>query len=162
MGGVLLISCKTKDEAALKDKVATTNDDKSSTNSLNFKILVFPKKYVPAMSISPGIELQVEFEGSAETVHYYTSKGSLNTWDRNTGNVKSFGGKVTVPYGIHAYWSPLTDKNSEKDVEKSTVKIEVYNKEEKLIGEREVSIIRLQDGFFSVTPADGIIFKEQK
>lgn len=156
MGLILLTSGKTKEQALTENKTATVINE-AFTDSPSFEVLANPAKYTPAMSSTPGIKLQVVFEGEAETVQYYATKGKLITWETNTWGIKSHGSRVSLPYGTYAYWSPLVENDVVEEVKEATVKVQVYNKSKKLIGEKEVNIERSQDGFYCVVPSENII-----
>lgn len=98
-------------------------------NGNDLALVVFPERYTPAMSSTPGIKIEVQYNGTADQVKYSVNRGNLLTWDSTSGNISERGKMVELPLTIPVYWSPIEGysvKYQEND--EIPVKISILNK----------------------------------
>ena len=129
---------------------------KEFLHQLDFRMLVFPPTYTPAMSSTPGIRLLAECTEKGSTVNYSAQNGVLFT-ENDTGLSKGVR-SLKVPYGSTVYWSPL-DRNGQAATESNTViKVAVRDETGKEIHTKEVLIVYKGSGFYQVAESLGIVF----
>ncbi|MDF2889982.1 MAG: hypothetical protein K0R80_349 [Clostridia bacterium] len=132
--------------------------------SLVFKVGTFPKKYSLAMSSAPGIQLTTFYYGDADIdkVHYSTDGGILFTWDTSSGRISNGKQEIEIPYGLEAYWSPLSANTKELSKGDHIVTIALYDKNGNSLGKKQI-VITSDDNFsYAVKPSLGIIIGMNK
>ncbi|HYE11708.1 MAG TPA: DUF4825 domain-containing protein [Patescibacteria group bacterium] len=132
--------------------------------TLVFKVGTFPKKYSLAMSSTPGIQLTTFYYGDADIdkVHYSTEGGILFTWDTSSGRISDGKQELELPYGLEAYWSPLSANTKELSKGEHIVMIALFDKNGKNLGKKQI-VIASEDNFsYSVKPSLGIIIGMNK
>jgi bla regulator protein BlaR1 len=129
---------------------------KAFLNQLDFKIFVFPQKYSPAMSSTPGIRILAERMGRGATVSYSAQNGVLFTGD-DTGLTKGVR-SVRVPYGSIVYWSPIGPDGQAATERSTVVHVAILDEKGKKLNTKEVLIVYQGAGFYQVAESLGIVF----
>jgi len=153
IAAIIILGAVCLTSAAEKKSATSQSINEYNADKLTFKLYVFPEKYTPAMSSTPGIRIAPEYEGPIQKVRYTTENGSMLTWDATSGKVTEGGKTVELPYGIPAYWSPISAHglNSGDNV----VTVSLLGENGKIIAEKKLTIIC--DGFYTVKPSYGIV-----
>jgi len=89
-------------------------------------VYVYPEKYSPAMSGTPGIKMNAFFTGEADKAIYRTLYGQFFIWDSTTGKATSCGKSIESLYNTPVYWIPSPGE-SYKGVKNFSVSVEVLN-----------------------------------
>jgi len=164
VSGILITSGLTKRQPTMdQDKSsAPSNGYNESTilNSFSFKLHVYPEKYAPTMSSTPGIRILPQFNGVvAEKVKYSTTYGNLLTWDITSGKISEHGQSVEFPLATPVYWSPLVS-GTVKDPNEISVKVTILNKNIEL-AEKQVYIKHDASTFFyTVVPSNDVVIED--
>ncbi len=128
-----------------------------------FRLYVFPGKYTPAMSSTPGIRIHAAYIGTAGKVRYTAQQGKMFTWDAATGKISDGAPEIEVPYGLQAYWSPLANHSGQVVKDKETaITVALLDEKDKVITEKQVRILYDGSLFFSVQPSSGITVGTEK
>ncbi len=129
---------------------------KDFLNKLDFRLYVFPQRYTPAMSSTPGIRILAERMGEGHTVSYSAQHGVLFT-ENDTGLDKGVR-SLSVPYGTTVYWSPIA-KDGQATTERNTVvHVAILDEMGKELNTKEVLIVHQGAGFYQVAESLGIVF----
>ncbi len=128
---------------------------KTFLNKLDFKIYVFPRKYTPAMSSTPGIRILAECMGEGHTVSYSAQNGSLFTGD-HTGLTKD-ARNLRVPYGSAVYWSPI-GPDGQATERNTVVHVAILDEKGKELDAKEVLITYQGAGVYQVAESFDIVF----
>lgn len=126
---------------------------------LTFRLLVFPGKYTPLMSSTPGIRISAEYHGSSSVgkVRYSTENGGLFTWDVPTGKMTKGVSTIELPYDGTVYWSPFDQNRLMGKDDVITVNVTLLDEKGKQVAEKQVVIIYDGTLFYSVKSSSGIV-----
>lgn len=121
-----------------------------------FRVLVYPEKYTPSMSSTPGIRLQTDYGSSVAKVRYATERGLMLTWDYPGGKISQGVSSVEVPYDLPVYWSPIEFRSKYQAEDNVIIRITLLSENGEQIAEKQLNII--EDGsFYTVKPDDNIV-----
>lgn len=129
---------------------------KAFLEELDFKIYVFPQKYTPAMSSTPGIRILAEHMGRGATVSYLAQNGVLfNGGD--TGLTKD-ARSLIAPYGSAVFWSPIGPDGQAATERNTVVQVTILDEKGKELNTKEVLIVYQGAGVYQVAESIGIVF----
>lgn len=140
----------------VKEYSKDMNSFKDFLKAFGFRLLVFPEKYTPAMSSTPGIRITPEYRGSLEKVKYTTDYGTLLKWDASTGNITNGGKTLEMPPDIPAYWSAIEEQGAAAVDKDTIVTVELLDENGRIIGIKKLVII-FDGSFYTVKPSLGIV-----
>lgn len=129
---------------------------KDFLNKLDFRLYVFPQRYTPAMSSTPGIRLLAERMGKGATVSYSAQHGVLFT-ENDTGLDKGVR-SLSVPYGTTVYWSPIAEDGQAATERNTVVHVAILDEKGKELNTKEVLIVYQGAGYYQVAESLGIVF----
>jgi beta-lactamase regulating signal transducer with metallopeptidase domain len=113
------------------------------TDSVKFFVTTSPGKYTPAMSSTPGIRLDIAYDGPTAQILYEAETGGFITWQNSI--IKDLGNSVTRPTGAFAlYWRPNHD--SPKD---DVITFTILNEAGEKIAGSTFAITKGDGGFFT-------------
>lgn len=118
---------------------------------ISFEILVYPKEYSPAMSIVPGMRIDVSLNAvyyEFDKVEYSTQNKSLRTM--NDGKLSEFDNIKRVDHGP-VYWLP-----HDMDINEDTITISILDKEGNIIIEKTILVVK-ENNWYMVKPSYDII-----
>lgn len=130
--------------------------------SLDYRISVFPEKYTPLMSSTPGIRILAEYPGSAGTVRYSAEKGAFFTWDTTTGRISKAVKTLELSYGNPAYWSPLNEEEQRREVGDSRVTVSILDPKGNILDEKQLTIHCDGSMFYTVIPSFNVVIEGPK
>jgi hypothetical protein len=108
-----------------------------------FFVTASPGKYTPAMSSTPGIRLDITYDGPMAQILYEAESGGFITWQNSI--IKDLGNSVTRLTDASAlYWRPNYD--SPKD---DVITFTILNEAGGKIAVRAFAITKGDDGFFT-------------
>lgn len=129
-------------------------------NNINFKLFVFPNKYTPSMSSTPGIRISAEYHNPVGNVRYSVKHGVLLTWSNRTAEVLKGIKTIEVPYGSPVYWSPINENGQINEGQSDLVTVTIFDPKGDKIDEKQLTIL-YSSGFYIVEPSPGIVIGVQ-
>lgn len=129
---------------------------KDFLNKLDFRLYVFPQRYTPTMSSTPGIRILAERMGEGHTVSYSAQNGVLFT-EGDTGFTKGVR-SLRVPYGTTVYWSPIGQDGQAATERNTAVYVAILDEKGKELNTKEVLITHKGAGFYEVADSLGLVF----
>ena len=121
-----------------------------------FRVLVYPEKYTPSMSSTPGIRLQADYDSSVAKVRYAADRGLMLTRDYPGGKISQGVSSVEVPYDLPVYWSPIELRSQYPADDNIIITITLLSENGEQIAEKHINII--EDGsFYTVKPDDNTV-----
>lgn len=126
------------------------------TPNAAFRVLVYPDKYTPSMSSTPGIRLQADYGSSVAKVRYAAERGLMLTWDYSGGKISQGVSSVEVPYDLPVYWSPIEFRSKYQVDDNIIITITLLAENGEQIAEKQLNIIE-DDSFYTVKPDDNIV-----
>ena len=126
------------------------------TQTAAFRLLVYPEKYTPSMSSTPGIRLQADYDSSVAKVRYAAERGLMLTWDEPKGKISQGVSSVEVPYEMPVYWSPIELRSKYQVDDNIIVTITLLGNNGEQIAEKQISIVE-DDSYYTVKPDDNIV-----
>lgn len=113
------------------------------TDSVNFFVTTSPSKYSLAMSFTPGLRLDITYDGPTAQILYEAETGGFITWQNPV--IKDLGNSVTRPADAPAlYWRPNSDTPLD-----DVITLTVLNEAGDKIAGSAFSITKGDDGFFT-------------
>ncbi|MDX9871283.1 MAG: hypothetical protein RBT41_02545 [Clostridia bacterium] len=121
-----------------------------------FKVLIHPEKYSPAMSSTPGLRLQADYEGPANKVRYTAEKGCLFTWNIPSGKISERETTLEVSLDQPVYWGPsYLEEKQDFAQEGGGVTVTLLAENGDKIAEQKLTVV-FEDNAYFVEPADNI------
>ena len=113
------------------------------TDSVKFFVTTSPGKYTPAMSSTPGLQLDITYDGPTAQILYEAETGGFITWQNSV--IEDLGNSVTRPADASAlYWRPNSD-TPQDDV----ITLTILNEAGEKIAGSAFAITKGDDGFFT-------------
>jgi hypothetical protein len=110
---------------------------------VSFFVTTSPGKYTPAMSSTPGLRLDITYDGPTAQIKYEAETGGFITWQNSV--IKDLKNGVTRPADAPAlYWRP--NSNSPLD---DIITLTVLNEAGDKIAGSAFAITKGDDGFFT-------------
>ena len=114
------------------------------TDSVKFFVTTSPGKYTPAMSSTPGLRLDIAYEGPVAQILYEAETGGFITWENSI--IEDLGNSVTRPADAPAlYWRPDLDIPQD-----DVITLTILNEAGEKIAGSIFAITKGDDGFFTV------------
>lgn len=137
-----------------KDYARNESSLQTLINSFDLSFAVYPEKYTPAMSSTPGIRILPQYGRAFDRVSFTTPYGSLLTWGKTTGQISQYGKKASLDPNVPVYWSALGESGLEQAKEIPII-AQIYYRDQ-IIAEKQINI--RHEGMYSpVMTADIVI-----
>jgi hypothetical protein len=142
-------------EHDLREYSKDVNTLETLLKKLAFKLYVYPEKYTPAMSSTPGIQIAAQYRGTAAKARYEAESGSLFTWGASTGDITKGLPEIELPLGTPVCWSPLDPAGQASMDNKSVVTATLLDEKGQRVDEKRLTIV--YEGFYTVEPSIDIV-----
>lgn len=119
-----------------------------NTDSVKFFVTASPGRYTPAMSSTPGIRLDVTYDGPTAQILYKAETGGFITWQNSI--IEDLGNSVTRRADAPAlYWRPNLDTPQD-----DRITLTVLNEAGEKIAGSSFAIAKGDDGFFTAAAVE--------
>lgn len=149
LSGAVLLTSEVKKVDSIPNS-ALNSEPYNVEEASKFKIVLNPQKYSLIMSNTPGICVLPQYEDKTVKVRYSTEKGIFLDWDQNTWKINEHGRNIEMPCSTPIYWSADNEAFNKDD--KVIIKIELLDKNNKLIAENQAEI--QYDGSYFICISD--------
>lgn len=139
----------------LREYAKDVNSLETLLKNLAFKLYVYPEKYTPAMSSTPGIRITAQYRGSAAKVRYAAETGSLFIWEASTGKMSKGLPAIELPLATPVYWSPVDPAGQTSMDNNNPVIITLLDEQGQRVDEKRLTID--YDGFYTIEPSIDIV-----
>lgn len=111
---------------------------------VTLEVITVPGKYTPAMSSTPGIRMDIIYDGPpAGKILYEAKTGSFLNWEKSI--ITKLGNRVERQADSPSlYWQP-----NPESLEEDTITVSILGKDGELIRDTEIQIRKDDNGFFT-------------